>query len=103
MIAVWDAHLFALVGAGGLNDPAFLRRAAIFHGIEGRVISGTASSVNADERAASFPRVVMTPGREVDGNRADRPTNGNDVQASTATPDQISRARSACPRVAVFE
>jgi len=31
--------------------------AAIFHGIKGRVARGTASSANAAERAASFPRL----------------------------------------------
>ncbi len=33
----------------------FFRLAAIFHGIKGRVIRGTAASANARERAASFP------------------------------------------------
>jgi aminoglycoside phosphotransferase (APT) family kinase protein len=33
------------------------RMAAIFHGIKGRVARGTASSANAAERAASFPRL----------------------------------------------
>jgi aminoglycoside phosphotransferase (APT) family kinase protein len=33
----------------------FFRIAAIFHGIKGRVLRGTASSVHAKERAASFP------------------------------------------------
>lgn len=34
------------------------RLAAIFHGIKGRVIRGTASSANARERAENFPRLV---------------------------------------------
>jgi aminoglycoside phosphotransferase (APT) family kinase protein len=34
------------------------RLAAIFHGIKGRVIRGTAASANARERAGNFPRLV---------------------------------------------
>jgi aminoglycoside phosphotransferase (APT) family kinase protein len=34
---------------------AFFRLAAIFHGIKGRAIEGTASSAQATERAAGFP------------------------------------------------
>jgi hypothetical protein len=33
----------------------FFRLAAIFHGIKGRVIRGTAASAQAAERAESFP------------------------------------------------
>ncbi|WP_294198026.1 phosphotransferase [uncultured Sphingomonas sp.] len=36
----------------------FFRLAAIFHGIKGRVIRGTAASAHARDRAASFPRIV---------------------------------------------
>jgi aminoglycoside phosphotransferase (APT) family kinase protein len=36
----------------------FFRLAAIFHGIKGRVIRGTAVSAHARERAASFPTLV---------------------------------------------
>jgi len=36
----------------------FFRLAAIFHGIKGRVIRGTASSAHARERAANFPRLA---------------------------------------------
>ena len=36
----------------------FFRLAAIFHGIKGRVIRGTAASAHARERAASFPRLA---------------------------------------------
>jgi len=36
----------------------FFRLAAIFHGIKGRVLRGTAASAHARERAASFPRLV---------------------------------------------
>jgi len=36
----------------------FFRIAAIFHGIKGRVIRGTAASANAEERARSFPRLA---------------------------------------------
>lgn len=36
----------------------FFRLAAIFHGIKGRVIRGTAASAHAKERAASFPKLV---------------------------------------------
>jgi len=35
----------------------FFRLAAIFHGIKGRVIRGTAASAHAKDRAASFPRL----------------------------------------------
>ena len=36
----------------------FFRLAAIFHGIKGRVLRGTASSANARERAENFPRLA---------------------------------------------
>ncbi|CAN1522706.1 MAG: phosphotransferase [Sphingomonadaceae bacterium] len=36
----------------------FFRLAAIFHGIKGRVIRGTAASAHAKERAKSFPKLV---------------------------------------------
>ncbi|HEX7852242.1 MAG TPA: phosphotransferase [Sphingobium sp.] len=36
----------------------YFRLAAIFHGIKGRVIRGTAASAHARDRAASFPRLV---------------------------------------------
>lgn len=36
----------------------FFRLAAIFHGIKGRVIRGTAASAHAKERAAAFPRLA---------------------------------------------
>ncbi|MGE0773924.1 MAG: phosphotransferase [Sphingomonadaceae bacterium] len=36
----------------------FFRLAAIFHGIKGRVIRGTAASAHAKERAASFPALA---------------------------------------------
>ena len=36
----------------------FFRLAAIFHGIRGRVIRGTAASAHARDRAASFPRLA---------------------------------------------
>jgi aminoglycoside phosphotransferase (APT) family kinase protein len=36
----------------------FFRLAAIFHGIRGRVIRGTAASANAKERAKSFPTLA---------------------------------------------
>ena len=35
----------------------FFRLAAIFHGIKGRVLRGTAASEHARERAAAFPRL----------------------------------------------
>jgi aminoglycoside phosphotransferase (APT) family kinase protein len=37
----------------------FFRLAAIFHGIKGRVIRGTAASAHAQERARAFPRLVQ--------------------------------------------
>lgn len=36
----------------------YFRLAAIFHGIKGRVIRGTAASAHARERAQSFPRLA---------------------------------------------
>lgn len=36
----------------------FFRLAAIFHGIKGRVIRGTANSAHAQERAKAFPRLA---------------------------------------------
>jgi len=36
----------------------FFRLAAIFHGIKGRVVRGTAASAHARERAASLPRLI---------------------------------------------
>ena len=36
----------------------FFRLAAIFHGIKGRVLRGTAASPHARERAAAYPRLV---------------------------------------------
>lgn len=47
-IADWDFYI-------AFN---FFRLAAIFHGIKGRVIRGTASSAHARERAAAFPRLA---------------------------------------------
>ncbi len=37
---------------------SFFRLAAIFHGIKGRVLRGSASSANARERAVAFPRLA---------------------------------------------
>lgn len=42
----------------------FFRLAAIFHGIKGRTMRGTASSANARERAASFPRLAEIAWRQ---------------------------------------
>ncbi|WP_103727633.1 phosphotransferase [Novosphingobium sp. HII-3] len=59
----------ARTGRGGIADWDFylafnfFRLAAIFHGIKGRVIRGTAVSENARERAAAFPRLARL-GRE---------------------------------------
>lgn len=50
----WDFYM-------GFN---FFRLAAIFHGIKGRLIRGTASSANASARAESFP-VLARLGREL--------------------------------------
>jgi aminoglycoside phosphotransferase (APT) family kinase protein len=36
----------------------FFRLAAVFHGIKGRVIRGTAASSHANDRAESFPRLA---------------------------------------------
>ena len=44
----WDFHM-------SFN---FFRLAAIFHGIKGRVLRGTANSTHARERAAAFPRLA---------------------------------------------
>jgi len=54
----------AKTGRSGIPDYSFyitfnlFRLAAIFHGIKGRVIRGTASSLHARERAANFPRLA---------------------------------------------
>jgi aminoglycoside phosphotransferase (APT) family kinase protein len=42
----------------------FFRLAAIFHGIKGRVIRGTASSAQAAERAKIFPELAMIAWRQ---------------------------------------
>jgi len=62
-----DAYLAAYcarTGRDGIADWGFyvafnyFRLAAIFHGIKGRVIRGTASSAHAKDRAAIFPRLA---------------------------------------------
>ena len=45
----------------------FFRLAAIFHGIKGRVIRGTAASAHAKERAAAFPRLARFARQAMDG------------------------------------
>ena len=47
----------------------FFRLAAIFHGIKGRYLRGTASSASAQERAASFPELAQL-GRNLAGRTA---------------------------------
>ncbi len=47
----------------------FFRLAAIFHGIKGRVIRGTAASAHARERARSFPRLVALACERMDACR----------------------------------
>jgi aminoglycoside phosphotransferase (APT) family kinase protein len=37
---------------------SFFRLAAIFHGIKGRFVRGTASSAHASERAAVLPELI---------------------------------------------
>jgi aminoglycoside phosphotransferase (APT) family kinase protein len=44
----------------------FFRLAAIFHGIKGRVIRGTAASAHATERAKSFPKLVSLARESMD-------------------------------------
>jgi len=44
----------------------FFRLAAIFHGIKGRVIRGTAASAHAKERAASFPVLAELASKAMD-------------------------------------
>ncbi len=44
----------------------FFRLAAIFHGIKGRVIRGTANSEHARERAKAFPRLAMLARQAMD-------------------------------------
>ncbi|MBB4640177.1 phosphotransferase [Rhizorhapis suberifaciens] len=62
-----DAYVGAYcqrVGRGGISDYSFylafnfFRLAAIFHGIKGRVLRGTASSAQAAERAEAFPELA---------------------------------------------
>lgn len=51
-------------GRGEISDYSFylafnfFRLAAIFHGIKGRVLRGTASSAQATERARAFPELA---------------------------------------------
>jgi len=62
--ADYIAAYCARTGRGGIPDWDFyiafnfFRLAAIFHGIKGRVIRGTAASAHARERAAAFPRLA---------------------------------------------
>lgn len=62
--ADYVAAYCARTGRGGIPDYDFyvafnfFRLAAIFHGIKGRVIRGTAASAHARERAANFPRLA---------------------------------------------
>ena len=44
----------------------FFRLAAIFHGIKGRVIRGTAASAHATERTKSFPKLVALARESMD-------------------------------------
>lgn len=50
----------------------FFRLAAIFHGIKGRVIRGTASSAHAKERAESFPRLAQLAADGMEASKAGR-------------------------------
>jgi aminoglycoside phosphotransferase (APT) family kinase protein len=45
----------------------FFRLAAIFHGIKGRVIRGTAANASARERATNFPRLAEIAWRQTQG------------------------------------
>lgn len=62
--ADYIAAYCARTGRRGIDDYeffvafGFFRMAAIFHGIKGRVLRGTASSAHAVERAKSFPRLA---------------------------------------------
>jgi aminoglycoside phosphotransferase (APT) family kinase protein len=47
----------------------FFRLAAIFHGIRGRVIRGTAASAHARERAAKFPVLARLARRSMEACR----------------------------------
>ncbi|WP_313805472.1 phosphotransferase [Sphingobium sp.] len=47
----------------------FFRLAAIFHGIKGRVIRGTAASAHAKERAESLPRLIALAVESMEGCR----------------------------------
>jgi aminoglycoside phosphotransferase (APT) family kinase protein len=62
-----EAYIAAYCRRRGLSDIdswnfytafGFFRLAAIFHGIKGRVLRGSASSANARERAEAFPRLA---------------------------------------------
>jgi aminoglycoside phosphotransferase (APT) family kinase protein len=48
----------------------FFRMAAIFHGIKGRVLRGTASSAQAAERAKAFPQLADIAWRYAQGDAA---------------------------------
>ena len=54
----------------------FFRLAAIFHGIKGRVIRGTASSVQAAERAEAFPELALLAWQQI-----------QEFRLATSTPD----------------
>jgi aminoglycoside phosphotransferase (APT) family kinase protein len=45
----------------------FFRLAAIFHGIKGRMLRGTAANASAKERAANFPRLAELAWRQTQG------------------------------------
>lgn len=70
-----DAYIADYCGRTGRKEiPAwnfyitfnFFRLAAIFHGIKGRVIRGTAASAGAQERAANFPVLAALARRSMD-------------------------------------
>ncbi|QQV77379.1 phosphotransferase family protein [Sphingomonas aliaeris] len=76
-----EAHYIAAycarTGRDGIPDYEFyvafnfFRLAAIFHGIKGRVIRGTAASAHARERAASFPRLARLGREAIDFGKLD--------------------------------
>lgn len=74
--AEYCARYCERTGRSGLPDYefaiafSFFRLAAIFHGIKGRVLRGTAANAHARERAKSFPRLARLAREAMDACQA---------------------------------
>ena len=77
--AEYIAQYCANTGRSGIPDFDFyiafnfFRLAAIFHGIKGRVARGQAASANAENRVASYPRLVALAVEAMEACKADSP------------------------------